>query len=73
MKCWSLLLAAVFTFRSNATCAAAANSNALNLVSSFLDKNGITFVVFIDCGATGTGIGLELLAYDSKCSVPCVS
>jgi hypothetical protein len=64
MKCWCLLLAAVFTFRSNATGAAFANSNALNLVSSFLRENGINFVVFIDCGATGTGIGLECVAYE---------
>jgi hypothetical protein len=45
----------------------------LTLVSSFLDENGITFVVFIDCGATGTSNGLELVAYVSQCPVPYVS
>ena len=54
-------MAAVCAFRSNVTGSAFADRNALTLISSFLDENGITAVVFIDCGATGTGIGLEFV------------
>jgi len=66
MKCWCLLLAAVCTVRSNATGAALVDRDALTMVSSFVVENGITFVVFIDCGATGTGIGLEWVAWSQN-------
>ena len=73
MECWCLLLAAVLTSGSNVTGAALTDRNALTLASSFLDENAIAFVVFIDCGATGTGVGLQLVECASECPVQCAS
>ena len=72
MKCWCLLLAAVLTLRSNSTRADFVNENVLTLVSSFLDENGITFLVVINCGAAGNDTSLEpgnvcLMSYCTLC------